>query len=148
MLIKRKNNCCLTSLGLVRAVFRIVPFTRWGGIPCSGVTIPFCFSAWPFTCPFFGFFLCFLYLTLQNQTDTKMATLIGRIQPIFLRPIFMSPSYVPDLQNDLFPHVKMPSTSRPLSFPSVSNTRWLHKFQKLEYEHPPFPTLFLLDPST
>lgn len=71
-----KYSCPLTSLGLVRAVFKIVPFIRWGGIPCSGVTIPFCFSAWPFTCPFFGFFLCFLYLTLQNTTDTKkMATL-------------------------------------------------------------------------
>lgn len=86
-------SCPLTSLGLVRAVFKIVPFIRWGGIPCSGVTIPFCFSAWPFTCPFFGFFLCFLYLTLQNTTDTKKngnTVMMGRIRPIYWRSILMS----------------------------------------------------------
>ena len=69
---KRKEK--LTSLGFVRAVLSMVPFTMCEGRVCSDDMELFCWFPFsllllppPFICPFFGFFLCFLYFTLLKK---------------------------------------------------------------------------------
>jgi len=81
---------CLTSLGLVRAVFRMSPFTRWGGSALPGDSLCFSVAKWATvasccccslvraagwcstliawflpTAPA-GAFLCFLYFTCER----------------------------------------------------------------------------------
>lgn len=64
------------------AVFRMVPLTRWGGMPCSEFDDIFVWG--DFTWPFLEFFLCFLYLTCKEIKILKLILLLYFIHIVLL----------------------------------------------------------------